>query len=52
MNSSLLLRDLSRTADVIISVGNVVAENDGDVMMSDILLWLTSSNLLKQTMSC
>ncbi|KZV34441.1 hypothetical protein F511_28136 [Dorcoceras hygrometricum] len=39
------------TDDVIISVGNVVAEYDGDVMMSDILLWLTSSNLLKQTMS-
>ncbi|KZV34617.1 hypothetical protein F511_20182 [Dorcoceras hygrometricum] len=37
------------TADVIISVGNIVAKYDGDVMMSDILLWLTSSNLLKQT---
>ncbi|KZV39488.1 hypothetical protein F511_37472 [Dorcoceras hygrometricum] len=40
------------TDDVIISVGNVVAEYDGDVMMCDILLWLTSSDLLKQTMSC
>ncbi|KZV24416.1 serine/threonine-protein kinase KIPK-like [Dorcoceras hygrometricum] len=37
------------TADVIISVGNIVAKYDGDIMMSDILLWLTSSNLLKQT---
>ncbi|KZV26455.1 hypothetical protein F511_35660 [Dorcoceras hygrometricum] len=39
------------TDDVIISVGNAVAENDGDVIISDVLLWLTSSNLLKQTMS-
>ncbi|KZV35214.1 hypothetical protein F511_43605 [Dorcoceras hygrometricum] len=44
--------DDPNTADVIISVGNVVAEYDGDVMISDIQLWLTSSNLLKQTMSC
>ncbi|KZV57167.1 hypothetical protein F511_41409 [Dorcoceras hygrometricum] len=53
MNSSLLLRDLSRfsTADVITSVENVEAEYDGDVMMSDVHLWLTSSNLLKQMTS-
>ncbi|KZV40777.1 hypothetical protein F511_24492 [Dorcoceras hygrometricum] len=25
----------------------IIAKNDGDVMMSDILHWLTSSNLLK-----
>ncbi|KZV52166.1 hypothetical protein F511_07121 [Dorcoceras hygrometricum] len=40
------------TADVIMSVGNVVAKDDGDVMMSGVLLWLTSSNPLRQTMSC
>ncbi|KZV51298.1 hypothetical protein F511_05639 [Dorcoceras hygrometricum] len=53
MNSSLLLRDLSRfsTADVIMSVENVEAEYDSDVMMSGVLLWLMSSNMSKQTTS-
>ncbi|KZV37671.1 hypothetical protein F511_38239 [Dorcoceras hygrometricum] len=40
------------TADVIMSVEIVEAEYDGDVMMSGVLLWLTSSNPLRQTMSC
>ncbi|KZV39377.1 hypothetical protein F511_43615 [Dorcoceras hygrometricum] len=40
------------TADIIVSVESVEAENDGDVMMSIVLLWLTSSNLLNRMMSC
>ncbi|KZV21245.1 hypothetical protein F511_19382 [Dorcoceras hygrometricum] len=30
----------------------VEAEYDGDVMMSSVFLWLTSSDPLRQTMSC
>ncbi|KZV07006.1 hypothetical protein F511_45512 [Dorcoceras hygrometricum] len=40
------------TADVIMSVEIVQAEYDGDVMMSSVFLWLTSSDPLRQTMSC
>ncbi|KZV25110.1 hypothetical protein F511_03408 [Dorcoceras hygrometricum] len=40
------------TADVIMSVEIVGAEYDGDVIMSGVLMWLTSSNLLNRTMSC
>ncbi|KZV49458.1 hypothetical protein F511_28781 [Dorcoceras hygrometricum] len=43
---------LFSTADVIMSVEIVEAEYDGDVMMSGVFLWLTSSNPLRQTMSC
>ncbi|KZV18028.1 hypothetical protein F511_38972 [Dorcoceras hygrometricum] len=39
-------------ADVIMSVEIVEAEYDGDVMMSSVFLWLTSSDPLRQTMSC
>ncbi|KZV52361.1 hypothetical protein F511_04966 [Dorcoceras hygrometricum] len=46
------ITSVTSTADVIMSVETVEAEYDGDVMMCGVLLWLTSSNPLRQTMSC
>ncbi|KZV41934.1 hypothetical protein F511_24143 [Dorcoceras hygrometricum] len=45
-------KDRFSAADVIMSVENVEAEYDGDVMMSSVFLWLTSPDPLRQTMSC